>query len=285
MHKMVDKPNLIADDALNEKIERMFNNTLFQRMVERADKLQEKEEEAKDEEFPLVTAKAQELFIRRVAQEAKKSDEVPHFGGKQEAEIDFEPIATPVKEKKPEAVPLESGNESFGINENACKTPITETRKEEKKTEEKKDNKKEQREREERKEEGRKEERKKEPGVERQPEDDIDEYIDDEDMGFVVKEVDEEDFERMCKRLAMKHGYPARSIKPDPALKFKKRDDDESDDESSESKNDSATFDPALSKPKKGKEEKKSLVKKEGKGSVDDGINKLESLIKKVDDT
>lgn len=283
MHKMVDKPNLIADDALNEKIERMFNNTLFQRMVERADTLQEKEEEDKDGECPLVTARAQEQFVRRVAQEAKKSDEAPHFGGKQEAEIDFEPIATPVKEKKPEAVPLESGNESFGINENACKTPITETKKEEKKTEEKKDSKKEQKEQ--RKEESKKEERRQNPGAEKPGEDDVDEYIDDEDMGFVVKEVDEEDFERMCKRLAMKHGYPARSIKPDPAMKFKKRDDDESDEESSESKNDSAVFDPALAKTKKGKEEKKSLVKKEGKGSVDDGINKLESLIKKVDET
>ena len=37
MNRIVSNPNLIADDMLNGKIERMFNNPLFQRMVERTD--------------------------------------------------------------------------------------------------------------------------------------------------------------------------------------------------------------------------------------------------------
>lgn len=297
MHRMVDKPNLIADDALNEKIERMFNNTLFQRMVERADTMQEKEEETKDTELPLITTKAQEQFIRKVAQEAKR-DEAPHFGGKLDPEIDLEPVETPVKEKRRDIVPVESGNESFGVNENACKTPITETKRggEEKREEKKeemlqvKEEKREER-REEKREEKREEAKREEPRREikkeapiEKPEDIVDEYIDDDDMGFVIKEVDEEDFERMCKRLATKFGYPARSIKPDPTLKFKKNDDDDSEEESSESKNDSAIFDLAKIKKDKAKEQKKSEAKKEGKGNAEEGISKLESLIKKVDE-
>ena len=37
MSKVVAKPNLIADDNLNAKIEKIFNNEAFQRMVEHAD--------------------------------------------------------------------------------------------------------------------------------------------------------------------------------------------------------------------------------------------------------
>ena len=37
MGKIVTKPNLIADDNLNAKIEKIFNLDAFQRMVERAD--------------------------------------------------------------------------------------------------------------------------------------------------------------------------------------------------------------------------------------------------------
>ena len=37
MGKIVTKPNLIADDNLNAKIEKIFNVEAFQRMVERAD--------------------------------------------------------------------------------------------------------------------------------------------------------------------------------------------------------------------------------------------------------
>jgi len=280
MHKMVEKPNLIADDALNEKIERMFNNTLFQRMVERADTIQDKEEEMKDTELPLTSIKVQEQFIKKVAQEAKK-EEVPHFGGRNEPEMELEHVETPVKEKKQEVVPLESANESFGVNEKACKTPITEPQKES----EIKKKEKPQKQEEIKKTEIKKEEVKKEI-VENQKED-IDEYIDDEDMGYVIKEVDEDDFERTCKRLAAKYGYPARSIKQDPTMRFKKKDDDESDEESSESRNDSAVFDPTLAKSKreKFKEEKKNPTKKGAKENIDGGIEKLESLVKKVDET
>jgi hypothetical protein len=106
-------------------------------------------------------------------------------------------------------------------------------------------------------------------------------------MGFVIKEVDEEDFERTCKGLAGKHGYPARSIKPDPTMRFKRSDDDESDEESSESKNDSAVFDPTLAKFKreKFKEDKKNAPANKGvKENLDEGTEKLESLVKKVDE-
>ena len=37
MGKIVGKPNLIADDRLNAKIEKIFNVEAFQRMVENAD--------------------------------------------------------------------------------------------------------------------------------------------------------------------------------------------------------------------------------------------------------
>jgi len=37
MSKIVAKPNLIADDNLNAKIEKIFNVEAFQRMVENAD--------------------------------------------------------------------------------------------------------------------------------------------------------------------------------------------------------------------------------------------------------
>jgi hypothetical protein len=37
MSKIVAKPNLIADDNLNAKIEKIFNVETFQRMVENAD--------------------------------------------------------------------------------------------------------------------------------------------------------------------------------------------------------------------------------------------------------
>jgi hypothetical protein len=41
MGKVVNKPNLIADDNLNAKIEKIFNVEAFQRMVERADVFQD----------------------------------------------------------------------------------------------------------------------------------------------------------------------------------------------------------------------------------------------------
>ncbi len=41
MGKIVNKPGLIADDTLNAKIEKIFNNEAFQRMVEHADVFQD----------------------------------------------------------------------------------------------------------------------------------------------------------------------------------------------------------------------------------------------------
>lgn len=37
MNKLVAKPNLLEDEALNEKIERFFDNATFQKMVDQAD--------------------------------------------------------------------------------------------------------------------------------------------------------------------------------------------------------------------------------------------------------
>ena len=37
MSKVVNKPNLVADDKLNAKIEAIFNVNAFQRMVENVD--------------------------------------------------------------------------------------------------------------------------------------------------------------------------------------------------------------------------------------------------------
>ena len=37
MNRIVANPNLIADDKLNSKIEKIFNVEAFQRMVENAD--------------------------------------------------------------------------------------------------------------------------------------------------------------------------------------------------------------------------------------------------------
>ncbi len=41
MNKIVAKPNLIADDKLNAKIEKIFNVEAFQKMVEVADIFQD----------------------------------------------------------------------------------------------------------------------------------------------------------------------------------------------------------------------------------------------------
>ena len=44
----------------------------------------------------------------------------------------------------------------------------------------------------------------------------VEEYTDDEDPGFIVHEVPEECFEKACKELAEKYGFPARTIKAEP---------------------------------------------------------------------
>jgi len=41
MNRIVAKPNLIADDSLNYKIEKIFNNHMFQKMVENAEIFQD----------------------------------------------------------------------------------------------------------------------------------------------------------------------------------------------------------------------------------------------------
>lgn len=43
----------------------------------------------------------------------------------------------------------------------------------------------------------------------------VDEYIDDEDPGFDLYEVDEKDFQKVCKKLAEKFNFPSRSCMPD----------------------------------------------------------------------
>lgn len=41
-----------------------------------------------------------------------------------------------------------------------------------------------------------------------------DEYIDDNDEGFIVREATEDDFVRLCKELAKKYNFPDRAILP-----------------------------------------------------------------------
>eukprot|EP01022_Parablepharisma_sp_SALTPOND_P024093 TRINITY_DN529_c4_g1_i1.p1 TRINITY_DN529_c4_g1~~TRINITY_DN529_c4_g1_i1.p1 ORF type:complete len:404 (+),score=70.22 TRINITY_DN529_c4_g1_i1:6833-8044(+) len=288
MHKMVAKPSLIADDTLNGKIERMFNNALFQRMVERADIIQDMDyEDEEDTALPLATEKAQEQFIKRVAAEnkppPKDEEELPHFGA-----VPVETIVTPAKIKEPALPPKNTvqkpADDSFGAIDNSKQSPVASPKKGEEE---------------------------KMPSVIISGEGDsgfvdgsqsivlamdttggVDEYTDDDDPGFVIQEVPEEYFERVCKELAEKFGYPARSIKPEPRDKKKPEDKEEEEDNSAEkSKNDSAVFDLGLSKSKKGKEKKgkdkeetkKVQHKKEDKS--EDGIKKLENLINKVDDS
>jgi len=43
----------------------------------------------------------------------------------------------------------------------------------------------------------------------------VDEYIDDEDCGFDLYEVEEKDFTKVCKKLAEKFNFPARVCLPD----------------------------------------------------------------------
>ena len=302
---MVAKPNLIADDDLNGKIERMFNNPLFQRMVERADVIQENpKEELKDVELPLNTPKLQEDFVKKVAREAKsdkKNEEMlPHFGASDDF-ADLEIGETPVKEKvKNQASEPQnkSGNESFGMDVNANKSPEADNKEKEKpkkeekkgaKEKKKKDTNNDQKVKLKNNKEDKKEkiQDKKEHNIvdkelakleAKLEEEDIDEYIDDEDIGFELREVEEEDFERECKRLSLKYGYPARSIKPDPTLKHKK-DDEESDEESEDSRNDSAVFDPKVVKDKREKEAKRIASGK----PAGEPLNKFEGLVKKVD--
>jgi len=329
MHKMVSKPNLIADDNLNAKIEKIFNNSLFQKMAEKAEIISDASTEEGspilERPSPLNTEKEQERFIRKVANERKpvlrEDEELPHFGShenkkktkkesKSEKQVILDEI-TPEKSKEKGQAPLntaEKANDSFGTNKKSQEDKSQESAK--------------------------KAEEEKMPSVivgegdsgfgegsqslvmAMDNENEIDEYANDDDAGFVVQEIPEEHFEKVCKELASKYNYPARSIKPEPkTAKSKKKkgegeadneEDDENSDENSTSKNnnDSAVFDPALSKSKSKskkpdgntsatnkskKEEKKGkteIAKKDiGKDEAEDDIKKLERLIKKVDDT
>ncbi len=50
-----------------------------------------------------------------------------------------------------------------------------------------------------------------------------DEYIDDNDEGFIVREATEEDFVRLCKELAKKYNFPDRAILPKDSKRGVKR--------------------------------------------------------------
>ena len=51
----------------------------------------------------------------------------------------------------------------------------------------------------------------------------IDEYVDDDDPGFELYEIYEEYFESSCKELATRFNFPARSIKPGAKGKYIKK--------------------------------------------------------------
>lgn len=86
----------------------------------------------------------------------------------------------------------------------------------------------------------------------------VDEYLDDDDPGFNVIEVQEEVFEKTCKEIAEKYGFPARSIKPEPkdkSGKEKHNDSDTSKEDSMGNPKHTTEKDPAK-KPKKSKSHK-----------------------------
>ncbi len=138
MHKIVAKPNLIADDALNGKIERMFNNPLFQRMVERAELI------AASGPLPSGDARkqAEAEFIRKLAAEAQPvrngDDELPHFGaeGEKKAADGAPPAAQPESAEKEDVkaapedeapAPAEGNGDSFGADNSKTKDPAPAT--------------------------------------------------------------------------------------------------------------------------------------------------------------
>ena len=104
--------------------------------------------------------------------------------------------------------------------------------------------------------------------------DGIDEYKDDNDLGYDVEEIDDRDFAKHCKILAEKNDYPARSIKPDPNIKIKHKGSySDSEDESEEmSEDDSCAYKPEATK----------LSKEQS--NCKDNIKRLEFLVTKVDE-
>jgi len=82
----------------------------------------------------------------------------------------------------------------------------------------------------------------------------IDEYVDDDDPGFELYEVYEEYFESSCKELATRFGFPARSIKPEP-------------------KGNSSRFRILVPEKKKGEEDKKSKKERKPEKQDDDEID------------
>lgn len=242
LKKIVAKPNLIADDVLNEKIERMFNNALFQRMVEKAEIMHECN----------FSPEQQAKFLAKSGETTKKDldEELPHFGQNEETKkkaghrLSTDDIESPPpKPSKGQKGKMEADsqakkgnnnqqNNSFG---NAADQVITPIKSEENKFE------------------------KQLTGTEKVPSliipagndssfinksesfvfgmegnaaGAVEEYIDDDDPGFIVIEVQEEVFEKTCKEVAEKYGFPARSIKPEQKeakKKHKHKDSDSSD--------------------------------------------------------
>lgn len=85
MNKIVAKPNLIADDVLNGKIEKMFNNPLFQRMVERAEIIQDISSTSQNPNDQTNKKKQQAKLFAKAAEAGKKDadEELPHFGAEE----------------------------------------------------------------------------------------------------------------------------------------------------------------------------------------------------------
>ena len=131
MHKIVAKPNLIADDVLNGKIERIFNNPLFQRMVERAEIIPVSASSPKaantGKNREVVDKKQlQAMLIRGAVEEKRKrereaaEEELPHFGAEAKAKEDA---------KSPSLGELRNGDEGAIVtpikpSKGATETPI-----------------------------------------------------------------------------------------------------------------------------------------------------------------
>lgn len=75
MGRVVAKPNLIADDRLNAKIERIFNVEAFQRMVENADLFQD----VSSGNTSQMMSSFKRALPDQPPEEEEEDEEMPHF--------------------------------------------------------------------------------------------------------------------------------------------------------------------------------------------------------------
>ena len=257
MNRIVAKPNMIADDRLNTKIEKIFSVEIFQKMVENADIFQDLSSSSifNQSEFLHRSSAGGALSFKKVLpthsqlREEDDDNELPRFGNFDQFQQEKEEAERKQAEEKKSKLDVnDSVNELFA--------PLKE---EEKKTN---DHKLKQRIVQQDdsfsqgpvnrsslllgKSEGKGQEKQMEDmiqhmgkmpsmiqpyegeasffqnsqsfvfqQVEELKEPAVDDYNDDDDPGFEIYVVNEENFVPSCKELAQQYNFPARSIKPD----------------------------------------------------------------------